>query len=353
MMKENNRKKKFMRKAGRFLAFTAMAGMLGLTASGCASKPAGGLAKNTSNKESSDLQTLRIGSMPNNADHYLAVIGKAKGFYEQQGIQLEITEFAAGINTVDAIATGQVDVGVLADYAVINRIGNTLDNCNLRIISNYSTSGSTSLYVDPKKISSLEDLAGQGFVTLPGTVWDYWTAATLNAGNVPKEERNIVNVDSVQSGVAVMISGEGAAFWTSGANAQKLKEQGMEALISQEDLGISTDQYHIVSTEYLQAHGDVIKGFLKGVKATEEWIEENPKEAAQIMEDEANVPKEQALQNFESIKYTLSMKEPAVEHLEEIKAWVVENEIIEKDYNMQDFIDVTLLKELYPEEVDE
>jgi NitT/TauT family transport system substrate-binding protein len=37
-------------------------------------------------------------------------------------VTFEISEFAAGINTIDAITTGQLDIGNFADYAGINRI---------------------------------------------------------------------------------------------------------------------------------------------------------------------------------------------------------------------------------------
>ncbi|MCD8018754.1 MAG: ABC transporter substrate-binding protein [Clostridiales bacterium] len=75
--------------------------------------------------EESNYETIRVGVFTGGLDHYLAVIGSEEGIFQEYGINLELTEFASGINTVDAIVTGQADVGMAADFALVNRIGNT------------------------------------------------------------------------------------------------------------------------------------------------------------------------------------------------------------------------------------
>lgn len=323
------------------------AGVLG----GCGEKSGNPDSTAKTEKETEEV-TIRLGVMTNYADQYLAVVGKNKGFFEKNGINLELTEYAAGINTVDAVTTGQADIGFLADYAAVNRIGNSQDDTNLRIIANFSTGVDSKLYVNPDKVSSLSDLAGQGVITLPGTVWDYWNAKTLDAGNVPAEDRQILNVDSAQDALSVMTSGQGVAFWANGTNATKMKEAGMEPLVTMEDLGLEVDLYYLSSTDYIENHPDDIKKFLKAVKETEEWLVENKEEAAQILEDEINIPKEQSLDNFESIKYSVSLKQHTLDHFNEVKAWAVEEGRFDKDYNALDFFDTTVIKELYPDEVD-
>ena len=48
--------------------------------------------------------------------HFVRKMNKTKG------VTFEISEFAAGINTIDASTTGQLDFGNFADYAGINWI---------------------------------------------------------------------------------------------------------------------------------------------------------------------------------------------------------------------------------------
>lgn len=322
-------------------------------AAGCGSKDTSPANNEKTDEEKTDEEiTIRLGVMTNYADQYLAVVGNSKGFFEKNGIKLEITEYAAGINTVDAITTEQADIGFLADYAAVNRIGNSQEDTNLRIIANFSTGVDSKLYVNPDKVASLEELAGQGVITLPGTVWDYWNAKMLDEGNVDQADRVILNVDSAQDALSVMVSGQGVAFWANGTSATKMEEAGMKPIVTMEELGLEVDLYYLSSTNFIENHPEAVENFLKAVKETEEWLVDNKEEAAQILEDEINIPKEQSLDNFETIVYSVSLTQRTLDHFNEVKEWAVREGRFDKDYNALDFFDTTIIKELYPEDVE-
>ena len=114
-------------------------------------------------------------------------------------------------HTVVTGVTDQVDIGNLADYAAINRLGNTQDDTDLRLIANFSSSSTGKLYVNPKEVTSLTELSGKGLVTLAGTVWDYWNAKTLEQAGIEGDQQVLVNVDSAQAALGVMTTGEGVA----------------------------------------------------------------------------------------------------------------------------------------------
>ena len=117
----------------------------------CGSSSSGKTAKKVT-KDGKELSVLRVANMTGQPDQYADYIGMEQGIFEKYGISLETSEYAAGINTVDAIATGTADTGLLADFAAVNRIGNTLDNTNLVIFSDLSSSVSYNggLFVAPK-----------------------------------------------------------------------------------------------------------------------------------------------------------------------------------------------------------
>lgn len=309
--------------------------------------------KTSETSGNNDLKVVREAVMSNNLDQWLAIIGTEKGFFEDEGIKLEVTEFAAGINTVDAIVTGQADIGVLADYAAVNRIGNTQDKTNLRILFRLAQGAGNSLYVNPDKVKELSDLAGQGFITLPGTAWDYWNAVTYEKAGIPEDQQNLVRVDSSQAGLAVMTTGQGVAFWAGGVDAKKLEEAGMKPLVSMNEIGLYTDQYLISSTEYLAENLETVESFVKALKTTQEWVEENTDEASEILENKLKVPKQQFIDKFGNYKMDLDFPEEAVEHFDGIKAWALENGKFAKDYDVNDFTDLTAIKKLYPDKVAE
>ncbi|MCD8356963.1 MAG: ABC transporter substrate-binding protein [Clostridia bacterium] len=332
-----------------------LAGITALTLTACGNSTSTGNASSGSGDAaaSDELTTVRYAVMTNNQSQWYAVIGDETGIFADHGIEVKITEFAAGINTVDAIVTEQADIGILADYAAVNRIGNTQDNSNLRIFSRIATNadqGATSLYVNPDKVKSLEDLAGQGFATQPGTVWDYWVAKTYEKANIPEDQQVILNCDSGAAAVAVLTSGEGVAFWCSGTNAQKLEEAGFEPLITLDDLGLHTEQYNITSTSFLEEHQDIVEEFLLAQQEIAEWINANPEEAAQIIEEKTGNPADQFIADFNAITLTIDFTQDTLDHLNGIKDWAVGNGSY-ADYDILNYVDLSALEEVSPDSV--
>ncbi len=300
-----------------------------------------------------DTTTVRIAIMTGGASHWYAVIGKESGIFEKHGINLEITEFAAGINTVDAIATGQADVGNLADYACVNRLGSTQDNTNLVIIDRMSTSAGTSsggLYVNPDKIKDLSDLAGEGFATQPGTVWDYWVAKTYEYAGIEKKDQKILNCESPSSAVAIMTSGEASAYWASGVNAAKLEEGGFKKILELDDLGLYTDAYFISSKDFLEKNQNIANEFVLAQKETADWIDANKDEAAAIFEKASGESKDQFLADLSASNLVTDFTKETLDHLNEIKDWTVKNGAF-KDYDILDFADLTALKAEFPDSI--
>lgn len=342
----------------KLLSFLVILGIT-ISAAGCGneSNTASGETKTAENPETEkkteqELQTVRLGVFTGGVDQYIAVVGKEQGIFEKYGIQLEITEFAAGINTVDAIVTGQSDIGMIADFAGVNRIGNTKEECNIRILARYTSAKNYDLYVNPEKVTSMEDLAGQGFATAPGTILEYYTALTYEEAGIGEEDRNILNVDSGQTALSVLSSGEAVAYWTTGATAKKAEELGMKKFLTMDDIGLSVDAYYVSSEEFISEDEETVENFLSAVKETEEWILANTTQAGEITESQTGAPQDQVIENIEACKLLLDFNQDSVDHLNQIKEWAVGAGLFETDYEIKDFVDTTALEKLFPEDVD-
>ena len=320
---------------------------------GCGATGGSGSTSATSGADG-ELTTVRVAAMTNNCDHYYAIIGEETGIYEEYGLDVEVTEFAAGVNTVDAITTGQADIGCLADYALVNRIGNTASDTDLRVVTRFATSDpdSNHLYVNPDVISELSDLEGNSIVTLTGTVWDYFCGITLDAAGLTSDDVEILEVDSAQSALAVMTSGEGTAFWASGVNARKLEEAGMEPLISLADLGSTTDQYYIATESFATDSADVLATFFEATAAIEDYLDDNPDDSAEIIATALDVDTDDIATTLEALTFTLDFTTETLEHLDDIQEWAIGAGSFTEAYDMADFTSLDVLRELYPDAVE-
>lgn len=304
---------------------------------------------------SGELETVRVAVMTNNVTQWVATVGEEEGIYEKNGITLEVTEFAAGINTADAVVLGQADIGNMADYALVNRIG-SVDNSNLRIlasteVSNESNTGQ-SLYVNPNKIKEIGDLAGAPMATVPGTVVDYYVAKTYEYAKIAEADQNIIRLSDFAAGVTAAETGDIDAVWASGNNAQKLSDYGFEPLINQADLGIFTNAYLFSTDSYLASNESTLEKYLKAYQETIDWILANKDAAAKIIEEQNNTPQDVFLASLESEDYRLALKQTDVDTITKLEDWEYQNGNFDKEYDIKEFINTDPLKAIYPDAVD-
>lgn len=322
---------------------------LSLVFTGCGNQSSS--SQSSGGDSDGELETIRLGVMTSNISHQTALIGLEKGYYEKHGLNVEITEYSAGINTVDALVTGQLDVGYVADYAGINRIGNTSTESNLRFFSQLANSSMMKFYVNPDKIKTIADLKGKSIITLLGTAWDYWNAKTIQYAGLTDDDVELKAVDSAQNGLAIANSGEADAFWASGENASRLQEYGWEPLLTEEDLGVCTYEIYMSSSEYLSQNQETIQKFLEATQEIIDYIQNNVDDAADIIYEKTGLEQSVFKNNLAGYTMELDFDQNVYDDLNDINTWAYGNGNYENEFNLTDFIDTDALEAVYPDKV--
>ncbi len=296
-------------------------------------------------EESESASKIRLGVYTGGADHIMAIVGQEKGFFENHGLQIDVTQFATGINTVDAIVTGQSDIGLITDYAGVNRIGSTKENCDIKIISRYTTSDSYwTFYVNPELIKEPADLGKYGIANIQGTILEYYNSAVLEHAGISESESKLLNVDSEQTALGILSGGEAAAGWLSAAAASKAEEIGLTAFYTMSDLGLTVDGYYVASDTLLKNNKSTAEEFLSAISDIQEWIGENPDETAALAESKDGVPAAQTSAVLKGNNLILDLGEDSQKHLNSIKAWAIQAGNFNEDFEITDFMDKTVLE---------
>lgn len=300
-------------------------------------------ASDTTSDSSSDagsdsLTKVRLGVMTGNADQWYAIVGNSTGIYKKHGLEVEVTEYAAGINTVDALTTDQLDIGFTADFAGINRIGNTQDQTTLRYISNITASTRMDFYVNPEKISGLADVKGKKILVLPGTVWEYWTAKAVEAAGTTVDDVEYVKVDSNQDALVVAKKGNADAFWASGEQAKRLEEYGWKSILSQEDLDMTTYSLYMSTEEYVANNQDTVVKFLEATQDIIKYIQENEDDAADLVYNSSGMGQDIFKSSVEAITLTLDFTQDTYDVLQGVADWTYQNGYYDKEFSVADYI---------------
>ncbi len=240
-----------------------------------------------------DPVTLRLAFFPN-LTHAPALVGVGKGIFTEKlgsGVKLETKSFNAGPAEIEALFSGAVDIGYIGPNPTINGFSQSHGEA-LRVISG-AASGGAALVVKPS-INSPADLKGKLLATPQlGNTQDvalrYWlqqnglTATKEGGGDVAiKPQENADTLTTFQSGAI-----DGA--WVPEPWVARLVAAGGKVLVDEKTLwpdGKYILTNIIVRKKFLDAHPDVVKKFLAGQVAANDYIHANVAESQQAVSDQ-------------------------------------------------------------------
>lgn len=304
--------------------------------------------------EKGGLKTLRVAIMTGQPDQYADYIGTEQGIFKKYGIELQTTEFVAGINTVDSIVNGTADTGVLADFAAANRFGNTLHATNLVIFSDLSSgfSNNGGLYVAPEYENNLQGLNdSKGWITQIGTVAEYFNWQAQKYLGLDIEKQKVVQTDSNMTSLALAKNNEASATIAVGAQGKRFEEQGWKLVASPKDIGINVNGYLITTKEFADANSDLLANYLKALDESVAYINSHLDESAEKIAARFGIEAEDFKDNWTQLTIKFGLSEEAAAHLSSVKDWAFENGKFPEDYNIRQFYHTKAAKAAFPDNV--
>jgi len=258
-------------------------GALALAACGDDGSDDAGASSNGSSGGSGEDVTLRLGYFPN-VTHAPALVGIQEGLFDESlpdGTTLELSDFNAGTDVVEAILAGSLDASYIGPNPAVSLYAQ--DPEEIRIVAG-ATSGGAFLVVNDE-IQSPEDLDGKSIaspslgntqdVALRAWLLEEGYATTPEGGG----EVTVVPQDNATTLTAFQ-AGELDGAWVPEPWATRLIEEGgAHVLVDEADLwpdGEYVTTHVIVRTEFLQDHPDVVKGLLVGHVAAIDSLTDDP-----------------------------------------------------------------------------
>jgi sulfonate transport system substrate-binding protein len=273
-----------------------------------------------------------------------------QGYFDEQGVNAELSNFAYGIDTVNAILTEQADTGLAADYALLNSLGKG----DMVVVSTLTRGHERSLKDNQLlvrgDIKSPEDLKGKKLGVPKGTVTEYIWAKYLEANQISEEDITYVPYSTPDEAIVGVKKGDIDAVWSSGALKDKFKSiEGVTQLDDLESAGVTIDSYLLAKRSFVEEHPEAVESVLKALSQGIEYVGNHQKETAQIAFEQLKVPEEDALKDIERQNYVLGFSEEDVKHLEDMKEWLEEKGILKESYNLKDKLSLEPLKNAFPD----
>lgn len=202
-----------------------------------------------------------------------------QGWYDELGIELEVTQFASGPAANEAVGAGSLDIatmggmpavlgGIAYDYKVIGWLED--DDYALQIYarndSDIVAAGTGNLEEYPNLYGTPETWKGKNIIVTSATSAHFAVGSVLKAMGLEESDVNIIDMDGA-SGAAAFLAGEGDLYcaWDPQYNAFASDLDNYTRVATCADAGASFICVTVASEEYCENHPEEIVKYLEGM----------------------------------------------------------------------------------------
>ena len=209
-------------------------------------------------------------------------IARDKGFFEDEGVEIELQIMENTPLKMGALMAGQVDlVASTADeFPIYMKPGTPL-----KYILAVDNSNGGDGVVSNKDIESVADLKGKKVAFEEGSVSQFFINALLLEAGLTQDDIEMVNMTATDAGVAFVAGRVDAAVtWEPHLTQGEQAEHGRRLVDSSQKPGLIVDVV-AVTEETMNERGEELQAFVRAWQRALEFVESNPDEAYQIMAD--------------------------------------------------------------------
>lgn len=277
-----------------------------------------------------------------------AYVALDKGFWADEGLDVEATMFSAGRLALDALLSRNAEVMSVSETPLMHAIrqGN-----EIRIVTTVTRHQEAKILVRKSKIPDATRLQGQEIATLPGTNSDYFLYAYLARNGIDPKDVKITRMEPPQM-VTAFVSGalDAYAAWEPHVRYGMREVNGDFTVIEPGEL------YHgwhcvAMNAEYIAREPEVVEKLLRGFVRAERFVREDPDEAQAIVARRTNLPPEVLKSLWREYTFVTELPSGLLGALEQESKWAASvnpNSPLE-DPEFRRFIYVNGLRKIKPD----
>jgi NitT/TauT family transport system substrate-binding protein len=310
--------------------------VIGISVGGCQEKPV-------------EKITVAIGTGPVTSLIHIAFV---KGYFENEGLDLVIQQHQSGKSAFNAVVEGEVDLATAAETPIMLTV---MRGEKIYILATISSTEKNKMIVarKDKGISIPNDLKGKKIGVPVGTNAEFFMDSFLIMHGISRDEVEVINVES-NAIVDTLTSGEVDAVSTWNPNISILQKELGDNGVTFSGEGIYRETFNIAAKQdFANENPETINKVLRALIKAEEFIEENPDEASEIVAGRIGMDKAALNELWGLYNFKVTLDQSLLVTLEAEARWAIENKLTEATEipNYLDYIYMDALEEVKPEAV--
>ncbi|HUK40200.1 MAG TPA: ABC transporter substrate-binding protein [Candidatus Acidoferrales bacterium] len=229
-----------------------------------------------------ELTRLRVGSLIS-GEFSQAYIAQKKGFFEKNGLSVELIYFQGGSQAIQAMLGGDIPLTVTAGpEGVIAK----LQGADIVLLSANNPTMQFSLFVPPE-IKKIEELRGKrAGISRFGSSSDFCIRYIFKSAGMAESDVLIVQIGDNPTRLAALKSNAIQASVFTTPNSVRARKAGFVSLVDAYKLGLKFQGSGIASTgAFLRDHRPVVEQFFKGFLEGVAYAKSNKEESMRLIKD--------------------------------------------------------------------
>ena len=246
--------------------------------------------KITNTEESGDIQTIQLNEVTRSVFYAPQYVAISNGFFEEEGLELEITTGQGADKVMTAILAGQSDIGLCGPEAAIYVYNEGKEDYIEVFAQLTQKDGSFLVSKEPTDNFSWQDLKGK--TVIPGRKGGvpYMTLEYVIKKNGLTPGVDVTLDDSIKFDLMAGAFARGNAEYVTlfEPTASMTEDAGKGYIVASvgEASGEVPYTAYCAKKSYIANNEDIVEGFTKAVYRGEQWVKEHSaKEVAEIIQD--------------------------------------------------------------------
>lgn len=279
------------------------------------------------------------------------IIADKQGFFEKElegdNAKANVVKFLNGPAMNEAFAAGDIDFAPMGIMPALSGINNTRGQTI--IATDIENFGEGVIVPKDSDIEKIEDLKGKKVGYGVGTSDQIILGVLLEeAGLSIDEDISTVNLADQNDGITALLAGNVDAFFSIEPYLTTyIEEHGVKVIA--DNSGFASLVVFTARTEFAKEHPELVVDFLKAIRDANEWIEENPQEAVEIVAEETGSDKAGIRATYASLNNTLEISEDDLEIVERTVEFLKDGGNIDSDFEAKDYIDIGFVQKALSE----
>ncbi|WP_227767673.1 MetQ/NlpA family ABC transporter substrate-binding protein [Zhaonella formicivorans] len=283
---------------------------------------------------------LKIGLLPVE-DGLPLVLAEQKGYFAEQGLQVELVPFQSAVERDSALQSGELH-GVVTDVvaaALLRDSGLDIKITTLTLGASPQEGRFAILAAPGKGFEKLADLKGKTIGISQNSIIEYVTDGLLKQAGIAPEEIQKIAVPKIPVRLEMLLNGQLDAATLPDPLATFAEFKGAKIIAA--DTATNLSQVVLVMTNNaLQEKGEVMRRFFTAYSRAVAELNSSPEKYRQLLVEEARIP--EPIKDIYQMPHFPEPQLPEEEVVEDVLMWLTSKGLLQKEITFDDMVETGL-----------